>query len=168
MLYLVSSRLRVRAPWAFLRTQPRVSIVRQSASRNQQRACLRPSRNAVPMTKHRFIRSSPSVVLATAYLRHKPLDDHAFDTMQHWRRMAESERGNAVHWYHHLRGIGDVGCCLTVDQGAQGAVAHFTATAPHPRRVLPKPVVRIALSSWSYLKLADLARIAEAHDVDLA
>ena len=120
------------------------------------------------MTKHRFIRSSPSVVLATAYLRHKPLDDHAFDTMQHWRRMAESERGNAVHWYHHLRGIGDVGCCLTVDQGARGAVAHFTATAPHPRRVLPKPVVRLALSSWSYLKLADLARIAEAHDVDLA
>ncbi len=120
------------------------------------------------MTKHRFIRSSPSVVLATAYLRHKPLDDHAFDTMQHWRRMAESERGNAVHWYHHLRGIGDVGCCLTVDQGVQGAVAHFTATAPHPRRVLPKPVVRLALSSWSYLKLAGLARIAEAHDVDLA
>jgi hypothetical protein len=120
------------------------------------------------MTKHRFIRSSPSVVLQMAYLGHQPLDGRAFDTLQHWRRMAESERGNAVHWYHHVRGIGDVGCCLAVDQGAQGAVAHFTATAPPRKRVLPKPVVRIALSSWSYLKLAGLARIAEAHHVDLA
>ena len=123
--------------------------------------------NRSPMTKHRFIRSSPAVVLQTAYLGHKPVDGRAFDAIQHWRRMAESERGNAVHWYHHVRGIGDVGCCLTVDQGAQGAVAHFTATAPPRKRVLPKPVVRIALSSWSYLQLAGLARTAEAHHVDV-
>jgi selenocysteine lyase/cysteine desulfurase len=150
-------------------TNAAAGIHSQTISKPQPAARLPPTiTKCSSMTKHRFIRSSPSVVLATANLRHKPLDDHAFDAMQHWRRIAESERGNAVHWYHHLRGIGDVGCCLTVDQGAQGAVAHFTATAPHPRRVLPKPVVRIALSSWSYLKLAGLARIAEAHDVDLA
>ena len=119
------------------------------------------------MTKHRFIRSSPSVVLQTAYFGHTPVDDQAFDTIQHWRRLAESERDNAVHWYHHVRGIGDVGCCLAVDQGVRGAVAHFTATAPSRPRVLPKPVVQIALSSWSYLKLAGLAKLAEASVIDL-
>jgi hypothetical protein len=118
------------------------------------------------MTKHRFIRSSPSVVLETAYLSHQPLDERAVDAIQHWRRLAESERGNAVHWYHHVRGIGDVGCCLAVDQGVHGAVAHFTATAPRPR-VLPKPVMQIALSSWSYLTLAGLAKLAEAYAIDL-
>jgi hypothetical protein len=30
---------------------------------------------------------------------------------------------------------------------------------------LPKPLVRLALSSWSYRKLAGLAKIAEAHHV---
>ena len=118
------------------------------------------------MTKHRFIRSSPTVVLQTANIGHKPLDDRACDTIQHWRRLAESELDNAVHWYHHVRGIGEVGCCLAVDQGAQGAVAHFTATAPRRPGVLPKPVVHVALSSWSYLKLAGLARLAEAHSID--
>jgi hypothetical protein len=119
------------------------------------------------MTKHRFIRSPPSVVLETAFFRHQPLDARAFRSIQHWRRVAESERGNAVHWYHHVPGIGDVGCCLAVDQGANGAVAHFTATAPPRQRVLPRPLVQIALSSWSYLELADLARIAEAYVVDV-
>jgi hypothetical protein len=119
------------------------------------------------MTKHRLIRSSPSVVLETAYLGHEPLDIRKWEEIQHWRRMAESERGNAVHWYHHLRVIGEVGCCLAVDQGARGAVAHFTATAP-PAGTLPKALVQIALSSWSYLKLAGLARIAEAYTVDRA
>jgi hypothetical protein len=118
------------------------------------------------MTKHRLIRSTPSVVLETAYLGQEPLDSRAFAEIQHWRSMSESERGNAVHWYHHLRGIGEVGCCLAVDQGTHGAVAHFTATAPPRQRVLPKPVVRVALSSWSYLKLAGLARIAEAYTVE--
>ncbi|HEU4907748.1 MAG TPA: hypothetical protein VFT17_02665 [Propionibacteriaceae bacterium] len=117
------------------------------------------------MTKHRFIRSSPSVVLETAYLRHQPLEDRAFDEIQHWRRVAESERGNAVHWYHHVPGIGDVACCLAVDQGAHGAFAHLTTTAPPHRGVLPKSLVRLALSSWSYRKLAGLARIAETHYV---
>ena len=60
--------------------------------------------NRSPVTKHRFIRSSPSVVLQTAYLGHKPLDGRALNALQHWRRMAESERGNAVYWYHHVRG----------------------------------------------------------------
>jgi hypothetical protein len=121
--------------------------------------------NCHPMTQHRFIRSSPSVVLKTAYLGQKPLDDRAFDQIQHWRRVAESERSNAVHWYHHVPGIGDVACCLAVDQGARGAFAHLTATAPARRGVLPKPLVRLALSSWSYRKLAGLARIAEAQHV---
>jgi hypothetical protein len=118
------------------------------------------------MTKHRFIRSSPSVVLDTAYLGHNPHDGRAFDAIQHWRRSAESERGNAVHWYDHVRGIGEVGCCLSVDQGANGAVAHLTATA-RPRRRLPKPLVQLALSSWSYRQLVGLAKIAEAQVVDL-
>jgi hypothetical protein len=137
----------------------RVSIVRQCA------AATKPSSitNCGPMTKHRFIRSTPSVVLKAAYLGHQPLDHHAFDQIEHWRRVAESERGNAVHWYHHVPGIGDVGCCLAVDQGAQSAFAHLTATAPARRGVLPKPLVRLALSSWSYRKLAGLARIAETH-----
>ena len=119
------------------------------------------------MTKHRFIRRPASVVLEAAYLRHKPLDEGAVDGIQHWRRIAESERGNAVNWYHYVPGIGDVGCCLAVDQGANGAVAHFTATAPPRQRVLLQPLLQIALSSWSYLELADLARIAEAYVVDV-
>jgi hypothetical protein len=123
--------------------------------------------NSDPMTKHRFIRSSPSVVLKAAYLGHQPLDHRAFDQIQHWRRVVESESGNAVHWSHHVPGIGDVACCLAVDQGAQGAFAHLTATAPARRGVLPKPLVRLALSSWSYRKLAGLARIAETHSGDL-
>jgi hypothetical protein len=119
------------------------------------------------MTQHRFIRSSPSVVLDTAYLGHNLHDARAFDAIQHWRRpTAESERGNAVHWYDHVRGIGEVGCCLSVDQGANGAVAHLTATAV-PRRGFPKRLVRLALSSWSHRKLVSLARIAEAQVVDL-
>jgi hypothetical protein len=58
------------------------------------------------MTKHRLIRSSPSVVLEAAYVGHEPFDSRAFAEIQHWRGLVESERDNAVHWYHHLRGIG--------------------------------------------------------------
>lgn len=118
------------------------------------------SRNAV-MTKHRFIRCSPSELLVTADLGRDPVAESGFDTLQHWRRRAESERGNAVHWYDHVPVIGDVGCCLSVDQAVNGAVAHFTATASARRGVLPRPLVRLALSSWSHRKLLGLARVAE-------
>lgn len=114
-----------------------------------------------PTTRHRLIRCAPSAVLDTAYSRHTLVADRAFDTLQHWRRPTESERGNAVHWYDHVPVIGDVGCCLSVDQAANGAVAHLTATASHRRGVLPKPLVRLALSSWSHHKLLDLARATE-------
>jgi hypothetical protein len=120
------------------------------------------------MTKHRLIRCSPSAVLDTAYLGHNVRDGRPFDTILHWRRPAESERGNAFHWYDHIRGIGEVGCCLCVDQGASGSLAHLTATAPRRRRALPKSLVRLALSSWSHRKLAGLARRAEAHFADVA
>jgi hypothetical protein len=114
------------------------------------------------MTKHLLIRCSPAAVLDTAYLGHNVRDGRPFDNIQHWRRPAESERGNAFHWYDHVPGIGEVGCCLCVDQGATGSLAHLTATASPRRGVLPKPLVRLALSSWSYRKLVGLARIAEA------
>jgi hypothetical protein len=114
------------------------------------------------MTKHRFIRCSPSALLVTADLGRDPVAERGFDTLQHWRRRAESERGNAVHWYDHVPVIGDVGCCLSVDQAVNGAVAHFTATASARRGVLPKPLVRLALSSWSHRKLLGLARVAES------
>ena len=122
--------------------------------------------NHSPMTKHRYIRCSPAAVLDTAHIGHNLAEGRTFDALQHWRRPAESERGNAVHWYDHIPVIGDVGCCLSVDQGANGAVAHFTATAL-PRRVLPKPLMRLALSTWSHRKLLDLARVAEARITDL-
>ena len=96
-----------------------------------------------------------------AYNGHALVADRAFDTLQHWRRPTESERGYAVHWYDHVPVIGDVGCCLSVDQAANGALAHLTATASHQRGMLPKPLVRLALSSWSHHKLLDLARAAE-------
>jgi hypothetical protein len=105
-------------------------------------------------------------VLDSAYLGHNLNDGRLFDTIQHWRRPEESERANTVHWYDHVRGIGEVGCCLSVDQGANGAVAHLTATAT-PKRRLPKPLMRLALSSWTYRQLAGLAKIAEAQVVDL-
>jgi hypothetical protein len=114
------------------------------------------------MTKHRLIRCSPSALLVTAYLRGDPVGERGFDTLQHWRRRAESERGNAVHWYDHVPVIGDVGCCLSVDQAVNGAVAHLTATASARPSVLPKPLVRLALSSWSHRKLLGLARVAES------
>jgi hypothetical protein len=117
--------------------------------------------NRIPTTKHRLIRCAPSAVLDTAYNGHALVADRAFDTLQHWRRPTESERGNAVHWYDHVPVIGDVGCCLSVDQAANGALAHLTATASHQRGMLPKPLVRLALSSWSHHKLLDLARAAE-------
>jgi hypothetical protein len=114
-----------------------------------------------PATKHRLIRCAPSAVLDTAYNGHTIVAGRAFDTLQHWRRPIESERGNAVHWYDYVPVIGDVGCCLSVDQAANGAVAHLTATASQRRGMLPDPLVRLALSSWSHRKLLDLARAAE-------
>jgi hypothetical protein len=114
------------------------------------------------MTNHRLIRCSPSALLITANLGGVPVAEQGFDTLQHWRRRAESERGNAVHWNDHVPVIGDVGCCLSVDQAVNGAVAHLTATASARRAVLPKPVVRLALSSWSHRKLLGLARVAES------
>jgi hypothetical protein len=114
------------------------------------------------MTKHRLIRCSPSVLLVTADLGRDPLAERGDDTLQHWRRGAESERGNAVHWSDHVPVIGDVGCCLSVDQAANGAVAHLTATASARRGVLPKPLVRLALSTWSNRRLVALARLAES------
>jgi hypothetical protein len=68
-----------------------------------------------------------------------------------------------VHWFDHVPVIGVVGCCLSVDLGANGAVAHFTATAPLVRGVLPRPLVRLALASWSHRKLLVLAKMAETH-----
>jgi hypothetical protein len=124
--------------------------------------------NRSPMTKHRLIRCSPARVLDTAYIGHTLVEDRAFDSLQHWRRPAESERGNAVHWYDHVPVIGDVGCCLSVDPGATGVVAHFTATAARGRVALPKPLLRLALSSWSHRKLRGLARVAEAQVIDLS
>jgi hypothetical protein len=114
------------------------------------------------MTKHRFIRCSPSALLVTVDIGRDPVAERGIDTLQHWRRRAESERGNAVHWYDHVPVIGDVGCCLSVDQALNGAVAHLTATASTGRVVLPKPLVRLALSSWSHRKLLGLARVAES------
>jgi hypothetical protein len=120
--------------------------------------------NHNPTTKHRLIRCSPAAVLDTAYIGHALVEDHhAFDTLHHWRRPAESEVGNSVHWFDHVPGIGEVGCCLSVDLGANGAVAHFTATALLGRGVLPKPLVRLALASWSHRKLLVLAKMAETH-----
>ncbi|HKN42784.1 MAG TPA: hypothetical protein VJW23_02585 [Propionibacteriaceae bacterium] len=122
-----------------------------------------------PVTQHRFIRSSPSAVLDTANLSHSLNDGRAFDTIQHWRRPAESERGQAVHWYDHVPGIGEVGCCLSVEGGANGALAHLTTSLPARKgassrsRALPRPLVQLALSSWSHRKLVGLARLAEAH-----
>jgi hypothetical protein len=125
-----------------------------------------PSRIAV-MTKHRFIRCSPSALLDSAYLGRDLVDVGGFDGLKHWRRRVESERGNAVHWYDHVPVIGDVGCCLSVDQAAHGAVAHLTATASAKPGVLPKPLVLLALSSWSHRRLLGLANAAEAEAVDL-
>ena len=119
------------------------------------------------MTKHRFIRCSPSALLEGADLGRDLVDLRGFDNLQHWRRRVESERGNAVHWYDHVPVIGDVGCCLSVDQAAHGAVAHLTATAAAGRGVLSRPLVRLALSSWSRHRLLGLARVAEAQAVDL-
>jgi hypothetical protein len=113
------------------------------------------------MTKHRLIRCSPATVLDTAHLGHNLRDGRPFDTIQHWRRPAELERGNAFHWFDRIPGIGEVGCCLCVDQGANGSLAHLTATASQ-RGVLPKRLVRMALSSWSHRKLVGLAKMAEA------
>jgi hypothetical protein len=120
------------------------------------------------MTQHRFIRCSSSAVLETAYSRHNLHDGRTFDTIQHWRRPAESERGNALHWYDHVPGIGEVGCCLAVDQGANGAVAHLTATASSGQGGLPRPLLQLALSSWSYRQLVGLAKTAEAQFIDLS
>ena len=119
------------------------------------------------MTKHRLIRCAPSALLDTAYIGHPLVEDRASDTLHHWRRPAESELGNAVHWYDHVPVIGDVGCCLSVDRGATGAVAHLVATAPLRRGVLPRPLVRLALSSWSHRKLVGLAKVAEMQAIDL-
>ena len=113
------------------------------------------------MTTHRLIRCSPSALLVTADLGRDPLVERGSDTLQHWRR-AESERGSAVHWSDHVPVIGDVGCCLSVDQAVNGAVAHLTATASARRVVLPKPLVRLALSTWSRRRLVGLARVAES------
>ena len=113
------------------------------------------------MTNHRLIRCSPSILLDTAQLGPDFVEARGLEHLRHWRRRAESEAGNAVHWYDHVPVIGDVGFCLTVDQAASGTVAHLTATAP-PRRVLPKPLVQMALSSWSRRKLHGLARAAES------
>ena len=114
------------------------------------------------MTRHRLIRCSPTAVLDTACLGHNLRDGRLFDTIQHWRRPGETERGNAFHWYDRIPGIGEVGCCLCVDQGTNGSLAHLTATAAPRRSLLPKPLVRLAVSSWSYRKLVGLAKIAEA------
>lgn len=119
------------------------------------------------VTQHRFIRCSPGAVLNTAFLGHNLSDGRNFDTIQHWRRPADSERGNSVHWYDHVPMLGEVGCCLSVDHGANGAIAHLIATAHHRRKVLPRPLIRIALSSWSHRKLVGIAKIAEAQAVDL-
>ena len=114
------------------------------------------------MTKHRFIRCSPSALLDSADLGRDLVDVRGLDILRHWRRRVESECGNAVHWYDHVPIIGDVGCCLSVDQAAHGAVAHLTATASGKPGVLPKPLVRLALSSWSHHRLLGLAKAAEA------
>jgi hypothetical protein len=119
------------------------------------------------MTKHRLIRCSPSAVLDTAYVGHALVENRAVDTLHHWHLPAESERGNAVHWYDHVPVIGEVGCCLSVDRGATGAVAHLIATAPLRRGVLPRPLVLLALSSWSHRKLLGLAKVAETQATDL-
>jgi hypothetical protein len=119
------------------------------------------------VTQHRFIRCSPSAVLTTAHVGHNLSDGRNFDTIQHWRRPADSERGNSVHWYDHIPVLGEIGCCLSVDNGANGAIVHLIATPHHQRKVLPRPLMRFALSSWSHRKLVGIAKIAEAQAVDL-
>ena len=106
-------------------------------------------------------------MLDTAYLGHNVRDGRPFDTIKHRRRPAETERGNAFHWYDRILGIGEVGCCLCADQGANGSLAYLTATASPGRGVLPKPLVRLELSSWSYRELVGLAKMAEANGANI-
>ena len=119
------------------------------------------------MTQHRFIRCSPTAVLSIAHLGHNVSDGRNFDTIHHWHRPAPLERGSSVHWNDHIPVLGEIGCCLSVDQGANGAFAHLSATTQEARKVLPRPLLRFALSSWSHRKLLTIAKIAEAQAVDL-
>jgi hypothetical protein len=119
------------------------------------------------VTQHRFIRCSPTAVLTVGHLGHNLSDGRNFDTLQHWHHPAPSERGRSVHWNDHIPVLGEIGCCLSVDQGANGAFAHLSATTQQARKVLPRPLLRFALSSWSHRKLLTIAKIAEAQAVDL-
>jgi hypothetical protein len=150
--------------WGVILRDVSANARRVSSTRRRERSSgsLRRHYECSVMTKHRFVRCSPSALLVTADFGHDPVAERGIDTLQHWRRRAESERGNAVHWYDHIPVIGDVGCCLSVDQAVNGAVAHLTATASLRRGVLPKPLVSLALSSWSHHKLLGLARVAES------
>jgi hypothetical protein len=143
----------------FLQTRGRVSSTTLQP-------LLRRDHECSVMTKHRFIRCSPSALLVTTGTGPDPVAECGFDALQHWWPRRESERGNAVHWYDHVPVIGGVACCLSVDQAANGAVAHLTATVSASPGALPKPLVRLALSSWSHRRLLGMARVAESEAIE--
>ena len=119
------------------------------------------------MTRHRFIRCTADVLLDRAQRRHPGQHRDGSSTDPHdwvvsWFGSTSPRRRPAVVWRQQLAGNLDLGCCLEVEQGANGVLAHLSVkpTTDTTWR-LAMLVSRLAVDAWVAHELSILARDAE-------
>ena len=116
------------------------------------------------MTRHRLVRCQPEQLLAHVSRRHASSRAHRGlspdpGAVPGW--LEPNERRVRIAWQHQLPGC-LLSCCLVIEPGANGVLAHLSAE-PLDRRgpSLPEPVSRLASEVWAAHELAAMARGAE-------
>jgi hypothetical protein len=114
------------------------------------------------MTSHGLVRCSPERLLAHASQQHRPPGaDEPATTLAGWR-YDDRPADRSTSWRTRLPDGSLVEWCLEVEPGANGALAHLSASLAAGRMArLPARLQRLALRRWTGHELAVLAREVE-------
>jgi len=119
------------------------------------------------VTRHRLVRCPAQVLLDQAMLRYPtlPRDGRPIDQVEGagiWFSCRSQRARPAVFWRQRLPGNLHLRCCLEVEEGANGVLAHLSAQPiPDPTSPLAVLVSRLAVEPWIAHELSILARDAE-------
>jgi len=113
------------------------------------------------VTRHCLIRSDlADVVRAASQLHGKDVDEAGAATTDslHWRYAPGTAPDKTVRWRSRVVDGSVVSWCLEVEQGANGVLAHLSASAlGGPVARLPRRLRCLTLQAWSARELAGLA-----------
>ena len=120
------------------------------------------------MTRHRLVRCQAAALFTEASRRHAGGQPGEVRTgpseagsLAPW--LGRSGHLQAMRWRLRMPGGRWLDWWLEVEDGANGVLAHLSAVpSPHPFRLLPSRLSRLALEAWIAHELAALGRGAES------